>query len=249
MRIVEKIREKQESRMFEIPGFSLIDLLNPYYIDRKTIYDFIVHSSKKYVQADWKILDFGCGSKPYKRLFQCEKYIGCDIAESGHDEEDKMADVFYDGHTLPFEAESFDAVLSTQVMEHVEYFDEVFREIVRILKKNGIIIMSIPFAGEEHEQPYDFRRFTSFGIRSIFEKNGFEILELRKSTDYKNTIRFIRCIYRDNAYRKNKSIYNFVCRYLQSIITNLIFILNRKNMKDDEDLSISLLVVGRKRNG
>ena len=85
-----------------------------------------------------RLLDFGCGNKPYECLFQCEEYIGCDIYESGHNSNDKKVDVFYDGHTLPFNSESFDTILITQVLEHVQNFDEIFKELVRVLKKNGI---------------------------------------------------------------------------------------------------------------
>lgn len=51
MQLIAKIREKQKSRAFDLEGFKLIDLFNPYYIDRKTIYDFIVETSRKYVRG------------------------------------------------------------------------------------------------------------------------------------------------------------------------------------------------------
>lgn len=84
--------------------------------------------------------------------------------------------------------------------------------------------MPVPFADEEHEQPYDFRRFTSFWIKSIFEKNGLELLDIRKSTNYKGTICFMHCMYRANLYRKHKNIYNSIRRYLGCIMANTVFI-------------------------
>lgn len=175
-----------------------------------------------------------------------EKYIGCDVYDSGHDNNDKKVDVFYDGYTLPFESESFDTVLTTQVLEHVQHFDEVFKELVRVLKKDGIFIITVPFIGEEHEKPYDFRRFTSFGIKNIFEKYDIELLEIKKSTNYKNSIRFISCMYSDNKYRQNKNLRNFVFRYLRCAFENSKFLLQGVNPTVEEDLGINLLVVGKK---
>lgn len=245
MTLLRWIRDIQKSRYFNLEGFKLIDLINPYYIDRKTIYDFIVTANRKYVRGG-VILDFGCGSKPYEHLFQSEKYIGCDIFESGHGKDDKKADVFYDGHTLPFESGHFDVILTTQVLEHVQYFDQVFKELVRVLKKNGIFIATVPLAGEEHEKPYDFRRFTTFGINNLFDEYGIELLEIKKSTNYKNCIRFIQCMYSDNKYRKNKNFKNFVCRYLRCISENLKFVLQDAKTDAEDDLGINLFVVGKK---
>lgn len=243
------IRKKQRDRMYELPGFRLIDLLNPYYIDRKTIYDFVQRAGGRYHGGD--ILDFGCGSRPYEKLFTCKTYTGCDIYVSGHPNDDKKADVYYDGHTLPFEAEHFDVILSTQVLEHVEDFEEIFGELVRVLKKNGILILTVPFCFEEHEKPYDFRRFTGFGIKKIFEENGIEVLELEKSTNYKTAVMYMQCMYRDNQYRKKHTLYRFIARYVSCVVNNLKFILweskRRFHQKEDDDMGINFFIIGKKR--
>jgi SAM-dependent methyltransferase len=59
--------------------------------------------------------------------------------------------------------------------------DEVLAEIHRVLKPNGQLLLSCPFAWPEHEVPYDFARYSSFGIKSVLEKNGFEIIEQKKT--------------------------------------------------------------------
>lgn len=243
------LRKKQRERMYELPGFHLIDLLNPYYIDRKTIYDFVQRAGSLYSGGD--VLDFGCGSKPYEKLFTYKTYTGCDIHVSGHPDNDKKADVYYDGHTIPFETERFDTILSTQVLEHVEELDEIFRELVRVLKKDGIMILTIPFCFEEHEKPYDFRRFTSFGIKRLFENNGIELLEIRKSTNYKTAIRYMNCMYYDNQYRKEQTLYHFIARYVCCVINNFMFAFlgtNKKHGKsEDDDMGINFFVIGKKR--
>ena len=55
------------------------------------------------------------------------------------------------------------------------------KQINEVLKKDGILFMTMPFAWDEHEQPFDYARYTSFGISSILKKHGFEIITQRKS--------------------------------------------------------------------
>lgn len=168
------------------------------------------------------------------------------MAVSGHPDKNKQADVFYDGHKLPFESEYFDAILATQVLEHVEYFDEVFKELTRILKKDGIFIISVPFCGEEHEIPFDFRRFTSFGVKKLFGDYGIELLNMKKSTSYKTAVRYMRCMYYHNKYRINKNFPNLIFDYVNCTITNLCYIIFEQKKFNDEDMAIDLFIIGKK---
>src|SRR5580765_2106924 len=59
------------------------------------------------------LMDFGCGSKPYRSLFNVEKYIGVDFENPGHPHLNEQIDVFYNGRQLPFENEHFDSVFSS----------------------------------------------------------------------------------------------------------------------------------------
>ena len=85
---------------------------------------------------------------------------------------------------LPFEDQYFDCVVCFEVLEHVFNLDELLSEIYRVLKPNGMILVSIPFVWEEHEIPYDFARYTSYGLSSIFSDKGFEILNFSKTSSY-----------------------------------------------------------------
>jgi len=130
-----------------------------------------------------EILDFGCGSKPYEKLFvNASRYIGLDIETSGHDHATSSVDVFYDGKRIPFDDESFDACVTFEVLEHVFNPDEILVELRRVIKTGGKLMLSVPFVWEEHEVPFDFGRYTSFGVKHILEKHGFTVLELRKTT-------------------------------------------------------------------
>jgi len=116
-----------DENKFLFEKFKFSDLVYPDYCDRKTLYEFMV-SVKPYVKG--KFLDFGCGRKPYETLFDCLEYTGVDTENSGHGWSDKAGpDYFYDGKKLPFDGESFDTVLSTQVFEHIQYLDCSLEEI------------------------------------------------------------------------------------------------------------------------
>ena len=128
-----------------------------------------------------KILDLGCGMNKYKKYFiDKNDFIGVDVEKSGRKGEQKKPDLFYDGKKLPFEDENFDLIICTEVLEHVEDFELVVKEIFRSLKNNGIAIITMPFITAEHEIPYDFRRFTSYGIKKEFEKLGFTVKKFEK---------------------------------------------------------------------
>lgn len=157
-------------------------MISPVYIIRRGLFRSI---SKLAPTIEGDILDFGCGSKPYESLFVNSKsYTGVDIEASGHNHKDSKVDYFYDGKTLPFPDQSFDAVVCFEVFEHVFNIDEMLAEVSRVLKPNGKLLMSIPFAWDEHEAPYDFARYTSYGIKHLVNKSGFEVVSLEKTTTY-----------------------------------------------------------------
>lgn len=126
--------------------------------------------------ASGKILDVGCGNKPYETLFNtsAENYIGCDIVQSS----EHKVDILCKATDIDAEDNFFDTAFSTQVMEHVDNSDMMMSECNRILKPGGIFILSVPFCWELHEEPYDFFRFTKYGLKELCERNNFEVVEL-----------------------------------------------------------------------
>lgn len=128
------------------------------------------------------ILDFGCGSKPYQKLFSnCSSYVGVDLQVSGHNHKDSKVDVFYDGNELPFLDDAFDTIVSFEVLEHVPNVDKILKEVRRVLKPGGSIYLTIPFMYPEHEMPYDFQRWTSLGIRNLLSDNDFGAIQIVKT--------------------------------------------------------------------
>ncbi len=127
-----------------------------------------------------EVLDVGCGRMPYRGLVPATRYVGVDV-DTPVTRELAAADVFYDGRTLPFAAATFDGVICSQVLEHVFAPEEFLRELARVLRPSGRLVLTVPFAWDEHEQPHDFARYSSFGLRALLERNGFTIVTQRKS--------------------------------------------------------------------
>jgi len=142
-----------------------------------------------------KLMDFGCGQKPYKALFSVDDYVGVDFENPGHPHLNESIDVFYDGKKLPFTSEYFDSIFSSEVFEHVFNLEEILKELNRVLKTNGMILITCPFAFCEHEVPNDYARYTSFALKHLFAKNGFEIIEQVKTGNSIEAIAQLRLIY------------------------------------------------------
>ena len=160
--------------------------INPFFIIRKGL----VKGIKNIANAinGGKLLDVGCGSKPYEKFFSVDSYIGIDIQASGHDHQNSKIDIYYDGSTIPFDDNEFDSVFSSEVFEHVFNIDDLFREINRVLKKGGTLGFTCPFVWCEHEQPYDFARYTTFALEHLLIKHGFAVVFVNKSTPFFETV-------------------------------------------------------------
>lgn len=159
---------------------------NPYYIIRRNLY----LSVQKYAaQMTGSLMDFGCGTRPYESLFTgISRYVGVDFEGGGNDYQKNRVDVFYDGKKLPFEDASFDHVLSTEVVEHIFNPDEIMSEINRVLRPGGTFLLTCPFLWPEHEQPWDYARYSSFGIRHLLERHGFIVTEQEKTGNFISSI-------------------------------------------------------------
>jgi len=109
-----------------------------------------------------RVLDLGCGSKPYAPIFEgrCERYVGVDIGLPS------SADVLSAGERLPFRDASFDVVLCTQVLEHDPNPDQTVRETYRVLTHGGVLILSTHGVWFKHGGA-DYWRWTDDGLRKI----------------------------------------------------------------------------------
>ena len=125
-----------------------------------------------------RLVDIGCGVKPYRKMMAgiVAQHVGVDHAESFHDR--IAVDLSGSAYRIPAEAGSFDSALCTSVLEHLEEPEQAVRECRRLLMPGGVAIYSMPFIWHLHEEPRDFYRYTKYGLKHLFEKSGFEVLEI-----------------------------------------------------------------------
>lgn len=154
-----------------------IDKSNPNYLVYLSFHYELKKAIDKYAKSN--LLDIGCGNKPYESWLvgKIDKYVGCDIVQSSSNK----VDVICAANKIPLESNSFDTILSTQAIEHIEDYEGMINEAFRLLKTNGNFILSGPFYWHLHEEPYDFYRFTKHGFKNILEKAGFEVIEIKEN--------------------------------------------------------------------
>ena len=133
-------------------------------------------------------MDAGAGNAPYKSLFTHTRYECADFEQI--DKPYLTPTYSCDLAHLPVEDHRFDAVLFTQVMEHLPDPLAVLRELHRVLKPGGRLLYSGPLFYEEHEQPYDYYRYTQFGLRYLFAQAKFEVQRLDWLEGYFGTLAY-----------------------------------------------------------
>ena len=131
----------------------------------------VIQYSSKYING--KTLDLGAGSAKYRNIIKekASEYVTLDAVPG------ENIDIVGNVLDLPFNDNNFDTIISTQVLEHVEKPWIMVKEIHRVLKKNGICVLTAPFLCPYHADPNDYFRYTTEGVESLFKNEGFEILE------------------------------------------------------------------------
>lgn len=132
--------------------------------------------SQQYLKG--KMIDIGCGVKPYQSMLSgcIDEHIGVDHEDCSHDQSN--IDYFGTAYNIPVAAETFDSAICTAVLEHLEEPEQAIRECYRVLKNDGIAIYSMPFIWHLHEEPRDFFRYSKWGLKHLFEKAGFTIIDI-----------------------------------------------------------------------
>ncbi len=174
---------KQHKQGERLPGFI------PQWIKRRVetdiylIYDFIDEIAAL-LPSQTRVLDAGAGEGRFKADFAHTCYTAVDLAVGDVAWDYSNLDAISDLTGLPFAANMFDAALCTQVLEHVPEPQQVIQEISRVLKPGGRLFLSAPQSWCQHQKPYDFFRYTSFGLRHLFEQAGLETESIRPMGGY-----------------------------------------------------------------
>jgi SAM-dependent methyltransferase len=122
-----------------------------------------------------RTLDVGCGLRPYERYFAEGEYVGIDVEESGRAAGGKRPDRYFNGVEIPYDDQTFDAIICTEVLEHCIDPERLTAEMYRVLRVGGQLLVTVPFIWGVHEAPYDFRRYSPFGVRRLLESAGFAV--------------------------------------------------------------------------
>ncbi|BFM39487.1 class I SAM-dependent methyltransferase [Synechocystis sp. LKSZ1] len=235
-----KLKQLFEKEQFYPSLFGL--LINPFYFARKGLLENIQDFSPL---VTGKTLDVGCGSKPYQKLFDASEYIGLEI-DSENNRKNKKADYFYQGDKFPFNDEEFDSVISNEVLEHIFNPDTFLSEINRVLKNQGTLLITVPFVWDEHEQPYDYARYSSFGLKYLLNKYGFKIIEYRKSM---NDVRVIFQLINAYLYKKtvtSNQYFNLMSTIFLMSWFNVLGELLSKILPKNNDLYLDSIILAKK---
>ena len=176
----------------------MINLFSCNYLNRKPIENAMKNFAKNF-SKNQKILDIGCGNKPYEKFFKC-KYLGLDPFKK------TKADIIANAWEIPCKDNEFDGMILNQALEHIEKTKETISEIKRVLKPSGLCIVTAPQTMKNHSVPIpsknvafdnfnknkikyfnvDYYRFTKFGLIVLFK--DFEIISIKQNTYYFGTI-------------------------------------------------------------
>jgi hypothetical protein len=149
--------------------------------ERESLLQFAIRVADE-LPAGSRLIDVGAGNSPYRELFDHLHYESTDWEHSVHPGA-RAVDHIGPAHDLPVPDESYDAVLCTQVLEHVPNPEAVIAELHRILRPGGRLYMTVPLAWELHEMPFDFFRYTPHGLATILGGVGFAELDIRPRND------------------------------------------------------------------
>jgi SAM-dependent methyltransferase len=128
------------------------------------------------------VADVGAGDAPYAELFAHAEYVTVDWSGTAHDTPGGV-DVVAEAHALPIADGALDAVILTQVLEHVPDPAAVLAELHRVLVPGGRAFIAVPLLWEEHEAPHDYFRYTRYGLGRLLADAGFEDVEIQPRSD------------------------------------------------------------------
>jgi SAM-dependent methyltransferase len=239
--MLKRLRIWYRKGQFE-PGFASI-FVNANYISRILLCEAIKKHSP---EMEGKMLDFGCGKKPYEHLFNVKEYLGIDIEVRDIDlklSSEKKIDIVFDGNKIPCDDNTFDSVYTSEVFEHVFNLDQVLTEINRVLKPGGKMLITIPFAWPEHEQPYDYARYTSFGITHLLKQHKFKILKTEKTGDsFQSIMQLWNWYLYSVVFPKSNSLKILLTPFF-IFPFNLLAIIHKKLVKGNKDIYINNIII------
>ncbi len=217
--------------------------MNPFYFARRALRRELGGLAPR---VTGELLDVGCGRKPYRDLFPgVTRYVGIDF-DTPVTRGLGCADLLYDGRRFPLGDATFDAVLCSQVLEHVFTPEEFVRELHRVLRPGGLLLLTVPFVWDEHEQPHDYARYSSFGLADLLHRAGFEIVEHRKTLPDVRALAQLAAAYVYKAFAPSRFLLRLPIQVFLITPCTLLGVMLGPVLPRNEDLFLDHVVLARK---
>jgi len=185
------------------------------------IVELVKFASKK-ISDNSILVDAGAGECLYKVFFPNANYVAVDFVLPKR--KNSKLDVIADLTFLPFRDDSVDAILNTQVLEHIKKPEKALSEFYRVLKNEGKLFLTAPQGWGIHYAPHDYFRFTSYALEYLFKSVGFKIVFIKPRGGYfwylGNALR------QSMAFIKNRILRIFLLPFLRGVIPYLCFYLD-----------------------
>jgi SAM-dependent methyltransferase len=128
------------------------------------------------------VLDIGCSDQKFRNYLNCDcNYIGLDYYDTVVRFYQTRPQIFGDAQALPIRNDSIDTIVLTDVLEHLPKPTQALDEVVRALRPGGKILISVPFLYPLHNVPYDFQRWTTYGLGQMVKSLNVKIVEHKHS--------------------------------------------------------------------
>jgi SAM-dependent methyltransferase len=146
--------------------------------ERYSIDEFIHRVARSQIQATDRVLDAGAGHHRYREVLAFARYESTDFEHVFARTPKEDYDFVCRLEDIPRPDDSYDVVINTQVLEHVEYPQKVIDELYRILKPGGKLFLTTNQTFWVHHSPYNYYFFTRHGLQSLFEHAGFSVVSI-----------------------------------------------------------------------
>jgi SAM-dependent methyltransferase len=157
------------------PGESYVHNKKAWSAWRHRNFDFLAQETGT-LAAGSRVIDVGAGPGFFGELFDKHHYVAVDFYP--YRGIDLVADIVHD--RLPIQSCIADAVILSNVLEHLSKPEPALQECCRILRPGGRVLITVPFLFKIHQAPYDFCRYTHYKLRQMLEQCGFEAIDVSK---------------------------------------------------------------------
>ncbi|MDO8509458.1 MAG: methyltransferase domain-containing protein [Nanoarchaeota archaeon] len=140
-------------------------------LSRITLDKKLIPVLKEKASGKYAVLDIGAKKSPYKNYFKYKDYSILDI-NNDHGNVDYVEDL----HKTKLKSNKFNYIIMTEVLEHLYNPQKAVNQVHRICKKDGVVIATTRFIYPYHDVPFDYYRFTEYGLRSLFQ--NFKSVEI-----------------------------------------------------------------------